>query len=250
MSKDIKIHQAKIEHSRIKAILFDVDGTLSDTDDHMVMRISRVLKPVSFLFLNRDPARFARWIVMAIETPSNFIYGVADRLGLDAPISKLVSRFSEGRHEKAGYAQYFIIPGVQEMLDKLFEHYPLGIVSARDEASTLRFLDHFDLAPYFKTIVSAQTCKYTKPFPDPVIFAAQQLGVMPEECLMIGDTVVDVRAGNSAGAKTVAVLCGFGTRRELERAGADLILPFTPDITDILLDGRRAAGTTPDEKNE
>jgi len=49
--------------------------------------------------------------------------------------------------------------------------------------------------------------------------------VAPENCLMIGDTTVDIRAGKSAGAQTIGVLSGFGERSELVRAGADLILP-------------------------
>jgi phosphoglycolate phosphatase-like HAD superfamily hydrolase len=51
---------------------------------------------------------------------------------------------------------------------------------------------------------------------------------------MIGDTIVDIRSGKAAGAQTVAVLCGFGSQRELRRAGADLILSSTPDLLEIL----------------
>jgi len=50
------------------------------------------------------------------------------------------------------------------------------------------------------------------------------MNVSPENCLMIGDTTVDIRAGKSAGAQTVGVLCGFGEEPELKQMGADLIL--------------------------
>jgi phosphoglycolate phosphatase-like HAD superfamily hydrolase len=60
------------------------------------------------------------------------------------------------------------------------------------------------------------------------------MGVLPEECLMIGDTTVDIRAGRSAGAQTVGVLCGFGSEDELQRAGADLILPTPLDVLKYL----------------
>jgi phosphoglycolate phosphatase len=56
------------------------------------------------------------------------------------------------------------------------------------------------------------------------------MGVRPEECLMIGDTTVDMRAGKAAGAQTVGVLCGFGEEEELRRLGADLILKSTADL--------------------
>ena len=53
---------------------------------------------------------------------------------------------------------------------------------------------------------------------------------------MIGDTTVDIRAGKSAGAQTVGVLCGFGEKEELLRMGADHILKNTADLKDILLE--------------
>ncbi len=237
MSEDGKILHGKVDHKRIKAILFDVDGTLSNTDDQMVMRVARMLAPLSFLFSEKKPDRFARWIVMAVETPSNFIYGIADRLGLDAPFSKFMAQLSGGRSAgKSGDSHFYIVARVKEMLERLSLHYPMGIVSARDADSTQRFLEHFGLIEFFEVVVSAQTCEHTKPFPDPIIFAAKQLDVNPEACLMVGDTVVDIRAGKSAGAQTAAVLCGFGTYRELKRAGANLILSTTPDVADLLLD--------------
>jgi phosphoglycolate phosphatase-like HAD superfamily hydrolase len=61
------------------------------------------------------------------------------------------------------------------------------------------------------------------------------MGVDPGACLMIGDTSFDIRAGRAAGAQTVGVLCGFGQEAELHRQGADLILPTTPHLADILL---------------
>jgi phosphoglycolate phosphatase-like HAD superfamily hydrolase len=51
---------------------------------------------------------------------------------------------------------------------------------------------------------------------------------------MIGDTTVDILAGRAAGAQTVGVLCGFGEEEELQRAGADLILPGTSALVSIL----------------
>ena len=116
------------------------------------------------------------------------------------------------------------------MLDYYWGKLPMAVVSARDERTTLQFLKHFDLLPYFEVIVTAQTCKHTKPFPDLVICAAQQLGLEPDQCVMIGDTIVDIYAGKSAGAQTIAVLCGFGSQRELTRAGADLIISSTAEI--------------------
>jgi phosphoglycolate phosphatase-like HAD superfamily hydrolase len=127
-----------------------------------------------------------------------------------------------------------LIPGVGEMLSRLKGSYPLSVVSARDEKSTMQFLNRFDLVKYFDVIVTGLTAPHTKPYPDPILYAAQKMSVRPAECLMIGDTTVDMRAGKSAGAQTVGVLCGFGEEPELRKLGADVILKTTSDLTDIL----------------
>jgi phosphoglycolate phosphatase-like HAD superfamily hydrolase len=120
------------------------------------------------------------------------------------------------------------------MLMSLKGHYPMAVVSARDEKSTVHFLKQFDLVKYFDIIVTGLSAPYTKPYPHPILFAAEKMGVKPDECLMIGDTTVDMRAGRSAGAQTVGVLCGFGEEEELRRLGADFILKSTSDLEKIL----------------
>ena len=106
----------------------------------------------------------------------------------------------------------------------------MSVVSARDEKGTMRFLEQFDLVKYFDAIVTGLSAEHTKPYPDPILFAAKRMGVKPDACLMIGDTTVDMRAGKSAGAQAVGVLCGFGEKDELLRFGADLILETTSDL--------------------
>jgi N-acetyl-D-muramate 6-phosphate phosphatase len=235
MSVKSGIVSGEIDVSRVRAVLFDVDGTLSDTDDHMVDQVSRFLEPVSWLFKNRDPQSFARWLVLAMETPANFLYGLADKVGLDGPLSRIYDLISRrSRAFKTKHNRFWIIPGIKEMLTALNKTYPMGVVSARDALTTRHFLENFDLLGFFKVIVTSQTCKHTKPYPDPVLYAAEELGVAAKNCLIVGDTIVDVHAGKAAGAQTVAVLCGFGTQRELKRAGADLLLERTPALIEIL----------------
>jgi HAD superfamily hydrolase (TIGR01549 family) len=224
-----------LDVSRIEAILFDVDGTLSDTDDRMVAWITRMLSPVSWLFKKRNPQRFARRLVMAIDTPGNFLYNMADRLGIDGFLARYYKLLTTKRTiKKVTKDEHWIIPGVHAMLTALATDYSLGIVSARDAESTRAFLTFFDLTSFFKVIVTAQTCQHTKPFPDPVMYAAESLGVAVENCLMVGDTIVDIRSGKTAGAQTVGVLCGFGTANELERSGSDMILSSTSEIQNFL----------------
>jgi len=219
--------------SRIRAICFDVDGTLSDTDDVMVAKLARFLKPFHFLFRKQATARLARRFVMAIEAPANFLIGLPDIFGLDGPLAWLIDFVyrTVGHKPKKNF---LLITGVKEMLAELGRHYPLAIVSARDARTTNVFLEQFSLLPYFKCIATAQTCKHTKPFPDPILWIAAELGVSPEACLMVGDTSVDIRAGKAAGAQTVGVLCGFGEEPELRHRGADMILATTPELVQVL----------------
>ncbi|MFU8827574.1 MAG: HAD family hydrolase [Brevefilum sp.] len=231
MTHDTPIISGQIDISKVRGLLFDVDGTLSDTDDHLIERIAKRLKPVAWLHKEGDTRHIARSFVMAIETPANFFYGLADRMHLDRPFSKVYERLTHKRHIKTpAHERFWIVPGVDKMLAYFWEKLPMGVVSARDERTTMHFLEHFDLLKYFEVVVTAQTCIHTKPFPDPVVYAARQMGLEPEHCVMIGDTTVDVRAGRAAGAQTIGVLCGFGSQRELEGAGADLIVETTGDI--------------------
>jgi len=222
-----------LEIARIKAICFDIDGTLSDTDDQWVLAAEKWLKPIGWMFKGNETHTAARQLVMAIESPGNLLYHILDRLHLDDEIADLYSSFARKGAGKS-MRHFLIIPEVKEMLVKIRKRYPISVVSARGQESTLDFLKQFELFDLFHSIATAQTCEYTKPFPHPVRWAAEQMGLPPEECLMVGDTAVDIKAGKAAGAQTVGVLCGFGEERELVRAGADLILPSTADLVDIL----------------
>jgi HAD superfamily hydrolase (TIGR01549 family) len=216
-----------LDISRIKALCFDVDGTLSDTDDYYAQRIVRFLP--SFLF--RDPAHTARRLVMWVEAPGNALLGFADRIGIDDEMVAFIDWLY--RHRKDPLKKYLIVPGVEEMLKRIQGRYPMAVVSARDEKSTMRFLKQFDLQKYFDPVVTGLSAAHTKPYPDPILLAARKMGVRPQECLMIGDTTVDMRAGKAAGAQTVGVLCGFGEEPELRQLGADLILKTTGDLTSV-----------------
>ncbi len=229
-----------LDLARIKAICFDVDGTLSDTDDQWVNAFEHRIGPLRRLFPQQNARAFARWAIMCAESPGNLVYHLFDRIHLDDEVGRLVSAIHRRRVKKSA-SGFLLVAGVREMLCMLYEHYPLSVVSARDEAGTMAFLKQYGLEGYFRAYATAWTCAYTKPFPHPVQWAAEQMGVHPEECLMVGDTTVDIRAGKAAGAQTVGVLCGFGQEAELRRAGADLVLPDTAALAQILLPNARLA---------
>jgi N-acetyl-D-muramate 6-phosphate phosphatase len=225
-----------LDLARIQAICFDVDGTLSDTDDVWTEQLARTMSPLARFFPGGDPSHAARRLILAAETPGNLAYTFLDWLGLDDELARIFN-FLARRRAGIKPHQFRLIAGMATVLPLLAERYPLAVISARDERTNLAFLDQFELRLHFDCIATAQTCRHTKPYPDPLFWAAEQMGVAPAACLMIGDTTVDIRMARAGGAQSIGVLCGFGEEYELRHAGADEILPTTADVEKLLLSG-------------
>ncbi|MCL5429169.1 MAG: HAD family hydrolase [Chloroflexi bacterium] len=218
-----------LDLTRIKAICFDVDGTLRKTDEQYIGRVNILLAPLRWI-TRRDTAALARSIVARFEDPVNILFMLADRFRIDAPLHKLVEIANPWKKRKAKPDYYQLIPGLLEALKLLAAHYPLAVISVRGREGTQNFLKVTGLEKYFPYVVSGQTAKRTKPFPDQIFWVAEQLHISPAECLIIGDTTIDIKAGKAAGAQTVGVLSGFGRQGELQARGADLILPSVSDL--------------------
>jgi phosphoglycolate phosphatase-like HAD superfamily hydrolase len=217
-----------LDLARIKALCFDVDGTLSDTDDLYAQIVSHFLPR----FIFKNPEQTARRFVMWMEAPGHALLSLSDTIGIDDEMVAVINWVS--RHRKHTPRKFLLIPGVDEMLKQFHGLFPMAVVSARDERGTMAFLEQFDLVKYFDVIVTGLSAEHTKPYPDPILLAAQKMKVAPQNCLMIGDTTVDMRAGKSAGAQTTGVLCGFGEEPELKKMGADIILKDTTKLLEII----------------
>jgi len=227
------VEAGEIYPGEIDAILFDLDGTLVETDDEAVATLARRLQPVRWLLPRRDATRFARHVLMSIEGPANSLLTLLDRIGLDDTILDLGDRL---RHMRGLYTPLNFRPmdGVDEMLFDLSNRYHLAIVTTRSHAHAELFLTQQGLSDLFEVIVGREDTWRIKPHPSPVLHAAEQIGVQVGRCLMVGDTTADVWAARSAGARSAGVLCGFGEQDELERAGADLILETTSDLGNMM----------------
>jgi HAD superfamily hydrolase (TIGR01509 family) len=225
---------AGIDPTQVKAILFDIDGTLVETDDFYVRRLARFLSPLRHHFAEHDPTPFSRRLIMFAETPINVIFTTLDRLKLDDLLASLSSTFKY-RQGRTPFRDYSLVTGVRAMLRELHRHYPLAILTARRESSALALLDQFQLRSFFSYIASADTCPRSKPHPAPFLWISAKLDIAPQACLIVGDTTVDIRSGKAVGAQTVGVLSGFGEQKELLEAGADLILESPADLPDHLL---------------
>lgn len=236
-----------LDPSRVQALIFDVDGTLSDSDDLMVENLLTLLEPFKPLTNPTKATLGARNFVHWLEKPGNWILAMLDRIGLDGILAKVLDwRASLANNEGLHVEDFPIIPGMLPVLDQLNGHYPMAIVSARNGVTTNNFLRANALENYFKVVIHSQSLRRTKPFPDPLLRAAEVLGVDICNCLMIGDTVTDVHAAFAAGAYSLSVLCGFGRERELRKAGTHAVLMSTAELADFLLGGK--TGLTADSE--
>ena len=217
--------------TEVEAILFDLDGTLIDTDDAMIERAVGWLQPLARLFPQGDPKRVLRRAIMASEGPTNAFLTVLDILGLDDEIFALGDHLRRLRGLRTP-ANFQPVDGVVEAVRELSGRYPLGVVTTRSQRDAQTFLKQYALADCFSVVVTHEDTWRLKPHPEPIRYAAEQLGVAIERCLMVGDTVVDVRSAKAAGAYAVGVLCGFGERGDL--AEADLVLGNTAELGEWL----------------
>lgn len=222
-----------LEPARVRAVLFDLDGTLADTDDVYLDRAAKLIGPLGVLFPGRDPRGFLRWTLTTAISPLNTLMGFPDVLHIDDELVRF-SNWLADRFNQQARGHFILMSGVDATLKQLAEHYPLGLVTARPERGTWLFIEQFNLKRYFTVVAHAQTVAHTKPYPDPIYWCAEQLKLPPSACLMVGDTGVDMVCGRRAGAQAVGVLCGFGSRAELERTGADAIIAHTTDLPCLL----------------
>ena len=218
----------------VDAVLFDLDGTLVDTDNAAVDRLAAGLQIARWLFPGRNPTPFARWLMMQAETPGNTFLTLLDALGLDEPLTAVSDQLRAWRGLQPP-SNFHIIDGTPTMLEKLSGRYQLGLVTTRSQRHIAAFrAAHPEVADHLRLFIGRQDTRRIKPHPAPLRLAAEKLGVPIQRCLMVGDTPVDVKAARRAGAWSAAVLCGFGERAELLRAGAHLVLDSTAGLGKVL----------------
>ncbi len=211
----------------IRLILFDLDGTLFETDDVMVNRLATLLLPLARL-LDFDAQRAARRIVMSMEGIVNGVITFLDVLHLDRLAFWVARRADHLLHGNVKKVQYRLTDRARTLLSDLKQHYRLGVVTTRSRSETERMLNATGIREFFDVIITRDDVRRLKPHPAPIRMAAETLGLPPSAVLMVGDTPMDVRAAKAAGALAAAVLSGFGELEELQEA--DIILEKPADL--------------------
>ncbi|MBP2653176.1 MAG: ppaX [Firmicutes bacterium] len=180
---------------RYKGILFDLDGTLLDTNKLIIESFQHTFKVHYNREVDLDVVRayFGRPLRAALE------YLGPDKID---ELTRTYREFNAANHDRLTG----IFPGVAETIKSLYEQdIRLAVVTSKMQARARKGLELFDLEKYFCTIVGCDNCQKHKPDPEPVQRALNELGLIGEDCLMIGDSPFDLASAKAVGVKTAAV---------------------------------------------
>jgi 2-phosphoglycolate phosphatase len=218
---------ANLRLEGVKAVLFDLDGTLVDSSEAIINAVESALESKG---LKCDRATVAGMIGLPLE---NIFAAIAPDLS-EGEIWQLVYKYR--KHYIAHHLENTTIhPSIRGLLRKLKARgFKLGIVTGKYREPVMDVLDHFGITELFDVIVTGYEVKRHKPAPDIILEAAKRLRVNPEQCVIVGDSPVDVQAGRRAGSFTIAALSGAYTRKQLEDENPTAVIGELEVIQEIL----------------
>jgi len=201
---------------KAKGIFFDLDGTIVDSRDAYVEAAR-----TAFQAMGQKPpeAKAALEIPRRLEQnqPINHIVKGDIRKFLDVYLSTYYAISAEKTKP---------IPSIATTLETLSKKAKLALITMRNvpKKAITAELKHFNIAKHFTHIVTALDTHKPKPSPEALINCVKALNIQICDCIIVGDSINDIKAGKAAGAKTVAVLSGLFTHKELAKQQPDLIL--------------------------
>jgi predicted PurR-regulated permease PerM/phosphoglycolate phosphatase-like HAD superfamily hydrolase len=224
-------HQQQIGGRPVRAILFDLDGTLAETDDTLAKEWGRRLRFLRRILPRLDTEHAARRLICMLEGPSGRILSLLDRMGWDDEALRFYGWLCRLRGARPADALR-PVAGTPQLAQALARRYRLSIVTTRRAEEVTAFLEQNGFNGAFSAIVSGDSSRRLKPHPQPLRQAAEALGVPLAQCVLVGDTAADIQAAKAAGVFAIGVLCGFGDAKDLSEA--DLVLPSTAHLADWL----------------
>lgn len=207
----------------ITALLYDLDGTLIDSQRDIALAFQHALRQVT-----DDPLPAEEVIARHIGKP---LVEMAQELGYSLTPPQATAFLDAYRPYYAAFGTRHTrpYPGVRETLQALAA-YPCGVVTTKMQAQAEIIMQQLDLTAFFQHIQGGVPGLRLKPAPDAVLAALAVLQCPPEQTLMVGDTTADILAGKAAGLRTCAVTYGFGALEALRACEPDYTIDTFPEL--------------------
>lgn len=217
---------AKPNFSSIRALLFDLDGTLIDSKRDLICSVNAMLVEMGRETLHEDT------ISGYIGHGAPQLVGRALGNGATEVEREKALKFFLEYYEKHKMDSTCAYPGVEETLDELIG-FSMAILTNKPVRVSLRILEALGLAKYFRAVYGGNSFETKKPDPLGARTILGELGANPGEAMLIGDSEVDVQTARNTGVVAVAVNYGFGTH---DRAAypADVYLDRLADLLPLL----------------
>lgn len=214
-------------------ILIDVDGTLVDSVPDLAYCVDEMMKQLDMPV--HGEAEVRNWVGNGVE-----------RLVRRALIGQLDGEPDEQLFEKA-YPVFLdlyadntsvrscLYSGVREGLDYMKSAgYKLGCVTNKAAQFTLPLLKDLGVSDDFENIVCGDTLARKKPDPLPLLHSAEVMGVKPEQSLMLGDSVSDVKAARAAGFQIICMSYGYNHGVDIRESNPDAVIDSMTELKDLI----------------
>ena len=211
-----------------QTVLLDLDGTLTDPGLGIT---NSVLYALSQFGIEEKRENLYAFIGPPLVPSFMKRYGFSEEKAREAVRHFRVYFQDRGMYENTLYK------GIPALLSTLKARgFSVVLASSKPEEFAVRILRHFEIFPYFDAVCGAEMDEKGRvEKTDVIAYALQTVGADPKECVMVGDRKFDILGGKENGTKTIGVLYGYGTKRELAAAGADALCATVSDLQKTLL---------------
>lgn len=202
----------------MKACIFDLDGTLTNTLESMTYSVNLTLEEMGLPKITKDQCR------LFVGNGARVLMEKSLKAAGDTDASRIEEGMEIYGRIFDRNCTYHVTPyeGIPEMLKALKDkEIHLAVLSNKPDRQTVKVVKAIFGEELFDYAQGQKEGIRRKPEPDGVWYLMEQMHVSKEECLYIGDSEVDAATGRNAGLKTIGVLWGFRDRKTLETAGAD-----------------------------